>query len=110
NTTATDRVSGQPARTDQVGTTATTTGMEQRTDGAMLNRSPSRLALPRQTPQQTLSQTIGAHMNASIRSQDFTAEQERTSGPLRALLRALVAMFASPKGDQGGWEVGARGH
>jgi hypothetical protein len=28
---------------------------------------------------------------------------------IRRLLRALVAIFSSPKGDQGGWEGGARG-
>jgi hypothetical protein len=48
-------------------------------------------------------------MNAPIRSQNFTSEQQSTSSRLRTLLRALVTMFSSPKGDQGGWEGGARG-
>jgi hypothetical protein len=51
-------------------------------------------------------------MNAPLRSQDFaavTVKAESTSSPLRGLLRALVIIFSSPKGDQGGWEGGARG-
>jgi hypothetical protein len=47
-------------------------------------------------------------MNAPVRSQDFTTPQ----GPpslLRRLLSALAAIFSSPKGNQGGWEGGARG-
>ena len=28
---------------------------------------------------------------------------------IRRMLRALVAFIASPNGDQGGWEAGARG-
>jgi hypothetical protein len=43
-------------------------------------------------------------MNAPVKSQDFTAPLS-----LRHLLHALVAIFSSPKGDQGGWEGGARG-
>ena len=47
-------------------------------------------------------------MNAPVKSQDFI---EPLSKPnlLRRLLRALVAIFSSPKGDHGGWEGGARG-
>ena len=48
-------------------------------------------------------------MHASTRLQGFTAGPKRTADRLRALLRALVAMLSSPKGDQGGWEGGARG-
>jgi hypothetical protein len=48
-------------------------------------------------------------MNAPVRSQDFTAETQTTASILRALLRALGSIFSSPKGDQGGWEGGARG-
>jgi hypothetical protein len=51
-------------------------------------------------------------MNAPFRSQDFTAETtkpESTSRLLRDLLRALLTILSSPKGDQGGWEGGARG-
>jgi hypothetical protein len=48
-------------------------------------------------------------MNAPLKSQDFTAEPQTTSNLVRGLLRALVNIFSSPKGDQGGWEGGARG-
>jgi hypothetical protein len=51
-------------------------------------------------------------MNAPFRSQDFTAETakpESTWSLLRGPLRALVTIFSSPKGDQGGWEGGLRG-
>lgn len=47
-------------------------------------------------------------MNAPVKSQDFTQLQSKPS-LLRRLLRALGAIFSSPKGDQGGWEGGARG-
>ena len=48
-------------------------------------------------------------MNAPLRSQHLTAEPESTSSLLRALSRALVTRFSSPKGDQGGREAGKRG-
>jgi hypothetical protein len=51
-------------------------------------------------------------MNAPLRSQDFiavTVKAESTYWPLRGLLRVLFTIFSSPKGDQGGWEGGARG-
>ena len=51
-------------------------------------------------------------MNAPYTSQHFaaeTAEPVSTSNPFRGLLRVLVTIFSSPKGDQGGWEGGARG-
>jgi hypothetical protein len=47
-------------------------------------------------------------MNAPARSQDFTTPQSPPS-LLRRLLRALASIFSSPKGNQGGWEGGARG-
>jgi len=47
-------------------------------------------------------------MNAPAKPQDF-ARSEINSSILRRLLRALVVMLSSPKGDQGGWEGGARG-
>jgi hypothetical protein len=71
-----------------------------------------------------------AHMNAPLRSKDNQASgRSRVNLPetdnivplasnipssnkqslIRRLLRALVAIFSSPKGDQGGWEGGARG-
>jgi hypothetical protein len=39
---------------------------------------------------------------------DKTSEQKKL-GLLRRFLRLLVGIFSSPKGDQGGWEGGARG-
>ena len=51
-------------------------------------------------------------MNAPFISQNFTAETAEpvsTSNLLCGLLRVLVTIFSSPKGDQGGWEGGARG-
>ena len=47
-------------------------------------------------------------MNAPVRSQDLTESQNKSS-LLRRLLRSLVTLFSLPKGDQGGWEAGARG-
>jgi hypothetical protein len=47
-------------------------------------------------------------MNAPVKSLDFTEPQSKPN-LLRRLLRAIVAIFSSPKGDQGGWEGGARG-
>jgi hypothetical protein len=52
--------------------------------------------------------TVGTHMNAPVKLQDFT-QSHNESSPLRRLLRAFVTLFSSPKGDQGGWEAGARG-
>ena len=51
-------------------------------------------------------------MDVHLRTQHFTAEAtalENTLNLLGTLLRALVSVFTSPKGDQGGWEAGARG-
>jgi hypothetical protein len=48
-------------------------------------------------------------MNAPFKSQDCTAEPQITSSLVRGLLRALVTILSSPKGDQGGWEGGTRG-
>jgi hypothetical protein len=47
-------------------------------------------------------------MNAPVKTQDF-AEPLSKPNLLRRLLRTLVALISSPKGDQGGWEGGARG-
>ena len=47
-------------------------------------------------------------MNAPVKTKDFTEPQEKPN-LLRRLLRTLTAIFSSPKGDQGGWEGGARG-
>jgi hypothetical protein len=51
-------------------------------------------------------------MNSPFRLQGFndeTAKPENTSSLLRGLFHTLIAIFSSPKGDQGGWEGGARG-
>ena len=50
----------------------------------------------------------GSAMNAHIRPHDLIETQLKVS-LLRGILRAVVAIFSSPKGDQGGWEAGARG-
>ena len=50
-------------------------------------------------------------MNMHRISDEFgekTSEQKKL-GLLRRFLRLLVRIFSSPKGDQGGWEGGARG-
>jgi hypothetical protein len=49
-------------------------------------------------------------MNMHRISDEFgenTSEQKK--GVLGRFLRLLVRIFSSPKGDQGGWEGGARG-
>ena len=47
-------------------------------------------------------------MNAPVKSQDFLQAQSPPNF-LTRLLRLLGTVFSSPKGDQGGWEGGARG-
>jgi hypothetical protein len=47
-------------------------------------------------------------MNAPVKTQDFAEPQSKPSLLLR-VLRAFVTFLSSPKGDQGGWEGGARG-
>ena len=47
-------------------------------------------------------------MNAHIRSEDFVQPQTKLR-LVRMLVRVVVAILSSPKGDQGGWEGGARG-
>jgi hypothetical protein len=44
----------------------------------------------------------------NVRQLDKPAEQQ-TSKPLNRLFRVLVGVLSAPKGDQGGWEGGARG-
>jgi|SoiMethySBSTD1v2_1073268.scaffolds.fasta_scaffold33969_4 hypothetical protein len=49
-------------------------------------------------------------MNAPLRVQDCTTTPSRdNTSLLRRLLSALVSIFSSPRGDQAGWEGGARG-
>ena len=47
-------------------------------------------------------------MNAPVKSQDFLEPLSRPNFR-RRLLRSLGTIFSSPKGDQVGWEGGARG-
>jgi hypothetical protein len=47
-------------------------------------------------------------MNAHIKPDNFIEPLMRAT-LLRKILRALIAIFSSPKGNQGGWEGGARG-
>jgi len=47
-------------------------------------------------------------MDALAREMDFT-EPRTKPGLLHRLLHALITIISSPKGDQGGWEGGARG-
>ena len=47
-------------------------------------------------------------MNAPVKSQAFLQTQSQPN-LLGRLLRLLGTVFSSPKGDQGGWEGGARG-
>jgi len=44
-----------------------------------------------------------------IRSAAVGASQPETLGLKRGLLRLLIAILASPQGEHGGWEGGARG-
>lgn len=46
-------------------------------------------------------------MNTLVTSQDFTESQNKL-GLLRRLLRALVTIWSSPRGE-GDWEARARG-
>jgi hypothetical protein len=47
-------------------------------------------------------------MDTPVKSQDFIEPLTKPNF-LRRLLRLLTTIFSSPKGDQGGWEGGARG-
>jgi len=67
----------------------------------------SHVSVPATLPR-ALEEVLGGHMNAPVRSQEFIQSPSKSS-LIRRLLRVLVAMLSSPKGDQGGWEGGARG-
>jgi hypothetical protein len=41
--------------------------------------------------------------------EDSKPAERQTSGPFNRLFRILVGVLSAPKGDQGGWEGGARG-
>jgi hypothetical protein len=49
-------------------------------------------------------------MNKHVGVRDFETSPASTKvGMLRRILAFLAKVLASPKGDQGGWEGGARG-
>jgi hypothetical protein len=51
-------------------------------------------------------------MNIHVGAQEFEPSRSRVPakpGLLRRILAFLVTVLSSPKGDQGGWEGGARG-
>jgi hypothetical protein len=48
-------------------------------------------------------------MNIQVRGANSLSTPETQSSFLAAMLRVLLAILSSPKGDQGGWEGGARG-
>ena len=48
-------------------------------------------------------------MNIKVGSADPLGKLQTRSSLLGAMLKLLIAILSSPKGDQGGWEGGARG-
>ena len=48
-------------------------------------------------------------MNIQVRRADALSNSQVPSSFFAAILRVFVAILSSPKGDQGGWEGGARG-
>jgi hypothetical protein len=54
---------------------------------------------------------MGDDMNMQRNADEFGDKvvEQKKAGLLRRFLRLLVRIFSSPKGDQGGWEGGARG-
>jgi hypothetical protein len=59
----------------------------------------------------TLKSNVGDDMNMRRNSDELgdKTPKQKKSGLLRRFLRLFVRIFSSPKGDQGGWEGGARG-
>jgi len=51
----------------------------------------------------------GAAMNMHIEVRELEQSAAAKPGLLRRLLAFLAKVLASPKGDHGGWEGGARG-
>jgi hypothetical protein len=54
---------------------------------------------------------MGDDMNMHRDANEFgdKAEEKKKVGLVRRCIRLLVRILSSPKGDQGGWEGGARG-
>jgi hypothetical protein len=48
-------------------------------------------------------------MNIQVRGANVLSNSQTQPSFLSAILRVLIAILSSPKGDQGGWEGGARG-
>jgi hypothetical protein len=48
-------------------------------------------------------------MNIQVRGAHTLSTPQAQPSFLAAMLRVLLAILSSPKGDQGGWEGGARG-
>jgi hypothetical protein len=48
-------------------------------------------------------------MNTQVRSAVILSNPQTRPSILAAVLRVLVAILSGAKGDQGGWEGGARG-
>jgi hypothetical protein len=52
---------------------------------------------------------MNMHKDAGAFGVSRETSEPKKSGLLRRLLNLLVRILSSPKGDQGGWEGGARG-
>jgi len=52
---------------------------------------------------------MGAAMNMYVDLQEFTPSKPKSAHFLARLLNLLRDVRSAPKGDQGGWEAGARG-
>ena len=48
-------------------------------------------------------------MNMRVDVQKFSKSEPKKVGLLKRTLRFLAKLLSGPKGDQGGWESGARG-
>ena len=52
---------------------------------------------------------MGAAMNMYVDLREFTPSKPKSAHFLARLLNLLRDVLSAPKGDQGGWEAGARG-
>jgi hypothetical protein len=52
---------------------------------------------------------MNMHQDAGAFSDSRETAEPQKNGLLRRFLSLLVRILSSPKGDQGGWEGGARG-
>ena len=51
----------------------------------------------------------GSAMNKHVELREFTPGKSKNAHFLARLLKLLRDVLSAPKGDQGGWEAGARG-